>query len=88
MTDLERAFYVLDYATDIKVMCEKGENLNKELKQKQKQVFNRFLANARALLKEFEKSIPIDDESFLSMEDFKYNVTTELKKQFTEQIDK
>ena len=86
MNDQEKAFYVIDFATDIKVLCEKSENLNKELKQKQKQVFNDFLAQARRLLTHLEKTIPTDDETFVSMENFKYDITVELKRQYTEQI--
>lgn len=86
MTDQERAFYVIDYATDIKVLCEKSENLNKELKMKQKQIFNNFLAQARMLLSHLDKIIPTDDETFESMENYKYEITLELKKQFDKQI--
>lgn len=86
MTDQERAFYVIDFATDIKVLCEKSENLNKELKMKQKQIFNNFLAQARMLLSHLDKIIPTDDETFESMENYKYEITLELKKQFDKQI--
>ena len=85
MTEQEKAFYVMDYATDIKVLCEKGENLNNELKRKQRQVFNNFLAQARMLLSHLEKSIPTDDPTFQALENFKYEMTLDLKKQFEEQ---
>jgi len=88
MTELEKAFYIMDYATDLKALCEKSENLNKELKRKQKQIFNNFLAQARMLLTHLDKAIPTDDPTFLSMENFKYDITLDLKKQFTEQIEK
>ena len=86
MKDQERAFYVIDFATDIKVLCEKSENLNGELKMKQKQIFNNFLAQARMLLSHLDKSIPTDDPTFESMENYKYEITLELKKQFDKQI--
>ena len=85
MTDQEKVFYIMDFATDIKSLCEKSENLNKELKQKKKQVFNNFLAQARLLLSHLEKTIPTDDETFASMENFKYEITLDLKKQFDKQ---
>ena len=85
MTEQEKAFYIMDYATDIKVLIEKGENLNKELKKKQKQVFSNYLQQARFLLSHLEKSIPTDDPTFQSLEDCKYNFTLDLKKQFDEQ---
>jgi len=86
MTYQEKAFYIMDFATDIKVLCEKSENLNGELKRKQKQIFNNFLSQARMLLSHLEKSIPIDDPTFQSMENFKYEITLDLKNQFNKQI--
>ena len=86
MTEQEKVFYIMDFATDIKALCEKSENLNKELKRKQKQIFNNFLAQARMLLSHLDKAIPTDDETFQSMENFKYEITLDLKKQFDKQI--
>jgi len=40
------------------------------------------------LLTHLDKAIPTDDPTFLSMENFKYDITLDLKKQFTEQIEK
>ena len=85
MTEQEKVFYIMDFATDIKALCEKSENLNKELKRKQKQIFNNFLAQARALLYHLDKAIPTDDETFQSMENFKEEITLDLKKQFDKQ---
>ena len=85
MTEQERIFYIMDYATDIKVLIEKGENLNKELKRKQKQVFSNYLQQARYLLSHLEKSIPTNDPTFESMENFKYEITLDLKRQFDKQ---
>ena len=87
MSDDERGFYVMDFITDVKVLCEKSENLNKELKRKQKQVFNNFLTHARLLLTHLESTMPIDDETFLSMEDVKYNLTLEMKAQYLKKQD-
>ena len=85
MTELEKAFYKMDLITDIKALCEKSENLNNELKQKEKQIFSNFLAQARRLSDYLEKNIPTEDnETALSMLDVKYNLTLEMKKQFIE----
>jgi hypothetical protein len=84
MTDLEKVFYQMDLITDIKAVCEKSENLNKELQKKQKQVFNNFLAHARRLSDYLDKNIPTEEnETLRSMLDVKYNLTLEMKKQFT-----
>jgi hypothetical protein len=88
MTQEERYFYVMDLATDIKVICEKSENLNKELQRRQKQVFNMFLAQARNVLNHMEQTIPTNDPTFESMENAKYEFTLDLKKQFDKHYEK
>jgi len=79
MTEKEKVFYIYDYATDLKVLIEKGENLNKELKRRQKQIFNNYLAQARMLHDVLTKTIPVEDPTFLSMENCKYDFTLDLK---------
>jgi len=88
MTEQEKVFYIMDFATDIKALCEKSENLNKELKRKQKQIFNNFLTQARYLLSHLDSATPTDDETFKSMENFKYEITLDLKRQFDKQVKK
>tara|TARA_R100001530_G_scaffold131113_1_gene102586 strand:- start:286 stop:543 length:258 start_codon:yes stop_codon:yes gene_type:complete len=84
MTEIERAFYKMDLITDIKAVCEKSENLNKELKRKEKQLYNNFLIHARKLSDHIDKNLPIEEnETVQSMIDVKYNLTLEMKKQFT-----
>ena len=84
MTEIERAFYKMDLITDIKAVCEKSENLNKELKRKEKQLYNNFLIHARKLSDHIDKNLPIEqNETVQSMIDVKYNLTLEMKKQFT-----
>ena len=84
MTYLDEVFYKIDFITDIKAICEKSENLNKQLQRKEKQVFNNFLAQARRLSDYIDKNLPIqENETIESMLDVKYNLTLEMKKQFT-----
>ena len=84
MTEIEKAFYKMDLITDIKAVYEKSENLNKELKRKEKQLYNNFLIHARKLSDHIDKNLPIEEnETAQSMLDVKYNLTIEMKKQFT-----
>jgi hypothetical protein len=85
MKDIDELFYKIDLITDIKAICEKSENLNKQLQRKEKQVFNNFLAQARRLSDYIDKNLPVEEnETIESMLDVKYNLTLELKKQFTQ----
>ena len=84
MKELEKAFYKLDFITDVKALCEKSENLNGVFQKKQKQIFNEFFTHARRLSDHFEREIPTEDnETAQSMLDIKYSLTLEMKKQFT-----
>ena len=84
MKDLEKAFYMMDLITDIQALCEKSENLNKELRKKEKYLFNLFLAHARKFSDHIEKNLSLEEnETIQSMLDVKYNLTLEMKKQFT-----
>ena len=82
MTDQDKAFYVLDFITDLKALCEKSENLNGVFKKKQKQVFNNFHNQARFMLDHIEKTLDTEDKTFDNMLDFKYDIMTELKLQY------
>lgn len=83
MTDLEKIFYKIDFITDIKAICEKSENLNKQFQRKEKQIFKDFLAQARRLSDHIDKNLPIEEnETIESMLDVKYDLTLEMKKQF------
>jgi hypothetical protein len=85
MKDIDELFYKIDLITDIKAICEKSENLNKQLQRKEKQVFNNFLAQARRLSDYIDKNLPVEEnETIESMLDVKYNLTLEMKKQFTQ----
>lgn len=84
MKELEKAFYKLDFITDVKSLCEKSENLNGVFQKKQKQIFNNYFIHARKLSDYLEKNIPTEDnKTAQSMLDVKYSLTLEMKKQFT-----